>query len=94
LWRHPRGAFVFGLGVVSLALGPICIGLVLGPIAWWEGRKVLAEIDGSPGDCANRRRVVLGRRCGIVATAVLVVVLVVALWASTFTMCCADPASG
>jgi hypothetical protein len=91
---HPRGASVFTLGVLSLALGPICVGMVLGPIAWWEGRKVLAEIDSSPGDCANRRRVVLGRRCGIVATVVLVVVLVVALWASTFTLCCSDPASG
>jgi hypothetical protein len=90
---HPRGASVFRLGVLSLALGPACIGLLLGPVAWLTGRKVLAEIDGSPGDCANRRRVVLGRRCGIVATAILVVVLAFALWASTLTLCCSDPAS-
>lgn len=73
---------------MSLALSPVCIGLVLGPVAWITGNKALADIDGSPHECTNRRHVVAGRRYGIIATVLLAVILVaLVVWTSTFTLC-------
>lgn len=73
---------------MSLVLSPVCIGLALGPVAWVAGNKALADIDGSPDECTNRRQVVAGRRYGVIATVLLAVILVALVaWTSTFTLC-------
>lgn len=73
-WRveHPRGTAILVLGILSLV---VC-GLI-GPFAWSMGSTALREIDANPGYYSNRGLVVAGRICGMVATILLVVGVVV-----------------
>jgi hypothetical protein len=65
--EHPDGTTVLVLGILSLV---VC-GL-LGPVAWTKGNAALQEIDRTPGVLwTNRGAVQAGRICGIVATAML-----------------------
>jgi hypothetical protein len=84
-WRveHPRGTTILVLGILSLV---IC-GLI-GPFAWSMGNTALREIDANPAYYSNRGQVVAGRICGMVATILLIVgvvvfVLVVAVASTT-----------
>ncbi|MCB1031991.1 MAG: hypothetical protein KDA95_11670 [Acidimicrobiales bacterium] len=64
--EHPQGTTVLVLGVLSLV---VCG--VLGPFAWSMGNKTLKEIDVSPGAYSNRGSVQAGRICGMIATVIL-----------------------
>src|SRR6188472_2898507 len=72
--EHPQGTTVLVLGILSLV---IC-GL-LGPFAWSMGNRALAEIDANPAYFTNRGQVTAGRVCGMVATILLIVGVVVAV---------------
>lgn len=72
--RHSRANVVLVMGVVSLILLP------LGPIVWVMAQRVVKDIDvaGYEGRSAAHA----GRVLGMVATALLVLVLLVGLWAA------------
>jgi Domain of unknown function (DUF4190) len=75
--EHPQGTIVLVLGILSLVLCQL-----LGPVAWVMGNNAMAEIDRNPMGYSNRGSVQAGRICGIIATALLIlsiVVLVLAL---------------
>jgi len=74
---HPQGTTILVLGILSLV---IC-GL-LGPVAWVMGNNAIAEIDRNPSAYSNRGSVQAGRICGIVATVLLVVFVLIAIIAS------------
>jgi hypothetical protein len=74
---HPQGTTILVLGILSLV---IC-GL-LGPVAWVMGNNALAEIDRNPSAYSNRGSVQAGRICGIVATVLLGVFVLIAIIAS------------
>jgi uncharacterized membrane protein YidH (DUF202 family) len=64
---------VLVLGILSLV---IC-GL-LGPIAWAKGNKAKREMDSQPGvQWSNRGSITAGRICGMIASILLIVGVVV-----------------
>lgn len=66
--EHPQGTTILVLGILSLVVcGP------LGPVAWVMGNNALREIDANPMAYTNRGSVQAGRICGIIATCLLVV---------------------
>lgn len=77
---HPSATATLVLGILSLVLGLSCygVGLVLGPIAWVKGRRALADFDANPGMYSNRGLVNAGKICGIIATVLLCVGIIVA----------------
>ena len=75
--EHPQGTTILVIGILSLV---VC-GL-LGPVAWVMGNNAIAEIDRNPAAYTNRGTVQAGRICGIVASAIVilgVIVFVVAM---------------
>jgi len=66
--EHPQGTTILVVGILSLV---IC-GL-LGPVAWVMGSNALQEIDQNPAAYSNRGSVVAGKICGIVATVLLII---------------------
>jgi hypothetical protein len=70
--EHPQGTAVLILGVMSLV---VC-GLI-GPVAWVMGHGALQEIDANPSAYSNRGFVLAGYICGIIATCILIVGVVV-----------------
>lgn len=74
---HPQGTLILILGILSL----VCIQLI-GPVAWIMGNGALKEIDANPGAYSNRGTVNAGRICGIIASVLLIlgVVLLVILF--------------
>lgn len=66
---HPQGSTILILGICSLV---VC--QLLGPVAWVMGNNAIREIDANPYAYSNRSNVQAGRICGIIATAL------VALW--------------
>lgn len=71
---HPQGTIILVLGILSLL---IC-GL-LGPVAWVMGNNAIAEIDRNPSAYSNRGSVQAGRICGIIATVILIVGVVIGI---------------
>ncbi|WP_246266654.1 DUF4190 domain-containing protein [Nonomuraea typhae] len=69
---HPQGTTILVLGILSLALCQI-----LGPVAWIMGNKTLREIDTSGYYYENRGQVNAGKICGMIATILMIVVVVV-----------------
>ena len=65
---HPQGTTILVLGILSLV---ICG--MLGPVAWVMGNNALAEIDQYPSAYSNRGSVQAGRICGIIATVLMIV---------------------
>ncbi len=65
--EHPKGTMVLVLGILSIA---VC--QILGPFAWVQGRKALAEIDTSGQTYSNRGQVQAGMICGIVGSVLLI----------------------
>ena len=75
---HPQATTILVLGILSLV---VCG--VLGPFAWVMGNRALREIDASQGALGGRSSVNAGRICGMIATIliVLAVVLVIGVFA-------------
>ncbi|MCU1504068.1 MAG: hypothetical protein JWM12_3422 [Ilumatobacteraceae bacterium] len=75
--EHPQGTTILVLGILSLV---ICS--ILGPFAWSMGQKALREIDSDPTTTyTNRGAINAGRICGIIATCLLglaVIVIIIA----------------
>ncbi|MEU4648080.1 DUF4190 domain-containing protein [Nocardia fluminea] len=63
---HPQATTVLVLGVLGMSLCGFCA-----PFAWFKGRTVLAEIDGSGGQIGGRTQVYAGYILGIVGTCLL-----------------------
>ena len=64
--EHPQANTVLVLGILSLV---VCG--VIGPFAWTMGNRVIAEIDASGGQIGGRSNANAGRICGIVATCLI-----------------------
>jgi len=61
-----RGSTVLTLGILSLVL--LCVGLILGPIAWAMGSTDMAEIRAGRMDPDGEGITNAGRICGIIGT--------------------------
>jgi hypothetical protein len=72
--EHPQGTTVLVLGILSLLICGF-----LGPVAWVMGNNAIAEIDANPLAYTNRGSVQAGRICGIIASAIMIVWVVVVL---------------
>lgn len=70
--QHPQAVLALVLGIVSL----VFCGLI-GPFAWSIGGKAVREIDASGGALDGRSLAQAGKICGIIATALLGVALLV-----------------
>ena len=68
----PRGGTILTLGILSLVL---CS--VMGPVAWSMGNEELRRIDAGHVDPLTRGSVAAGRVCGMIATILMAVSLVV-----------------
>lgn len=75
--NHPQAVTALVLGIVGLTICQIC-----GPIAWVIGRRTVREIDASGGQYGGRGLAQAGFITGIIATAILVLVIVVFLLAT------------
>lgn len=74
--RHPQGTTILVLGILAF----FCFGFILGPIAWILGQKAMTEINSNPSiTYTNRGQVNAGRICGIVATCITVLVIVIVI---------------
>lgn len=69
-----KGQTVMILGIISL----FCFGIILGPVAWIMGNNVLQQ----SGDEAEKNQANIGRICGIVAT--ILNLLGIVLWILMF----------
>lgn len=69
--EHPAGTTVLVLGILSLVLCG-----VLGPFAWSKGNEAIRDCELSPGRYSNRGSIQAGRICGIVASCLLVLQIV------------------
>lgn len=65
--NHPQTTTILVLGILGLVLCQ-----VLGPFAWVMGNRAVREIDASGGQLGGRDTVNIGRILGIIATALLV----------------------
>jgi hypothetical protein len=76
--NHPQAVTILVLGILGLAACQ-----VLGIPAWIMGNRALREIDASGGALGGRGLVQAGRVCGIVATVLILlsVLLLVGLFA-------------
>ena len=86
--EHPRATLVLILGIVSLV---VC-GLV-GPFAWTMGNRVVREIDASNGQLGGRSQANAGRICGMVATIMMGVGLLLGAAAVVFVLIAATTSS-
>jgi uncharacterized Tic20 family protein len=78
--EHPRATTALALGILGLALCQ-----VLGPVAWWVGKRTVDEIDASGGRYGGRGAAQVGYVLGIVATVLLgIAVVLTALYAAFF----------
>ncbi len=66
---HPQATLVLILGI----LGIVACGLIA-PFAWVMGNRVVKEIDASQGQMNGRSTAQVGRICGIVGSALLILV--------------------
>jgi uncharacterized membrane protein YjgN (DUF898 family) len=72
--NHPRATTVLVLGILGLVVCGLC-----GPFAWVMGNRVVREIDASQGRWGGRGEANVGRILGIIASALLILSLVVAI---------------
>lgn len=70
--EHPKGTTILVLGILGLVVFQ-----PLGVIAMVMGNKAIAEIDAAPQQYTNRTTVNAGRICGIIATVLLVIAVVI-----------------
>jgi len=78
--KHPQAVTVLVLGILSLV---VC-GLI-GPFAWGMGSRVVREIQTSGGRWGGDSEATVGRILGIVATALLVLSVVLMFVFFSFT---------
>ena len=62
------------LGILSLALCAL-----FGPFAWLMGNNALKDVDSTPGGYTNQSSIQVGRICGMVATILLGVAILLVL---------------
>jgi hypothetical protein len=67
------GTTILTLGIVAF----FCAGIILGPIAWIMGNNALKAIDEGRADPMQRSTVAAGRICGIIATILAAVMIVI-----------------
>lgn len=72
---HPQATTALVLGILGIVLCQ-----VLGPIAWWMGKKARDEIDASGGALGGRGNAQAGYIMGIVGTVLLVISVLVLLF--------------
>jgi uncharacterized membrane protein YjgN (DUF898 family) len=72
--EHPQATTVLILGILSLVVCSLA-----GPFAWTMGNRVLREIDASGGQLGGRSQTNAGRICGMVATILMGVGLLIAV---------------
>lgn len=72
--EHPGAVPSLIIGIIALAGGVMCGGLplVVGPWAWIKGRRTMHEIDASGGQLEGRGLAQGGMICGIIATVLLI----------------------
>lgn len=74
---HPSANTALVLGIVALAGGMLCgLPLLVGPFAWFTGRKVKREIEAAPQHYTGASEANAGMILGIVATVLLALALV------------------
>jgi hypothetical protein len=75
---HPQAQTAFVVGLVALVGGFFCaLPIFVGPWAWVVGARARKEIDAAPGRYGGREKATAGMVMGIVATALLGLVLAV-----------------
>lgn len=75
---HPQATTVMVLGIISLVGGFLClVPLLLGPVAWVMGHRARREVELSGGMLGGRGNLLAGMICGIVATAILCLAVLV-----------------
>jgi hypothetical protein len=70
----PRGTTILVLGILSLV---VCS--FLGPVAWAMGNEEIRRIDSGQVDPMSRGSVTAGRVCGIVATAMMILAVIIVI---------------
>jgi uncharacterized membrane protein YjgN (DUF898 family) len=73
---HPQAMLVLVLGIVGVT---VCS--LVAPFAWVMGNRVIGEIDASGGQVGGRSTANAGRICGIIGTALIVLMLLVLIGA-------------
>ena len=85
--RHPSATTAMVLGIVALAGGLLCyLPVVIAPFAWWQGHKVMREIDASGGRFSGRGEAKAGFVLGIIGTVLLLMMLAFAALLITLTI--------
>ncbi|MFI6871374.1 DUF4190 domain-containing protein [Nocardia sp. NPDC050406] len=69
---HPQATTILVIGILSLVFCQI-----LGPVAWIMGSKARKEIDHSGGAIGGRGNVTAGWVCGIIASCLLILAVVI-----------------
>jgi hypothetical protein len=69
---HPRATTALVLGILGIV---VC--QLLGPVAWWMGKKTLDEIDAGAGRVGGRGAAQAGYVMGIIGTVLLVLAVIV-----------------
>lgn len=71
--EHPGAVPSLVIGVIALAGGFVCgLPFLLGPWAWVKGKRTMDEIDASGGQVGGRGMAHGGYICGIIATVLLI----------------------
>lgn len=74
---HPQATTSMVLGLIGLIGGIFCLlPLIASPFAWFQGRRVIAEIDASGGQLGGRGNAQVGQITGIIGTIFLILVIV------------------
>lgn len=68
---HPQATTILVLGILGLVFCQL-----FAPVAWFMGRKALAEIDASGGAIGGRSNVKAGYICGIIGTILMLLVVI------------------
>lgn len=74
---HPQATTSMVLGLIGLIGGLFClVPLLASPFAWFQGRRVIAEIDASGGQLGGRSNAKVGQITGIIGTVILILFIV------------------
>jgi hypothetical protein len=76
---HPRATAAFAVGIVSLVGAVFVLPAALGPLAWYLGVSARRSIEREPGRWSGRGQATAGLVMGIVASAVLALLVVASL---------------